>query len=191
MRLQSGTTSNQIEKVRIFYEWILSIGDRTMGEPNDGYVEINIPAEFLISNFSDPIKAIVDSTYPDLIHNYHDPNFLQSRAILASTIEVTDEINQYITDLLPGEEKEYFSSDSIDRSTATDFDAFEHLTAEFLNALKTSGLPNHSIKLKIGATIMLMRNLNQSEGLCNGTRLTVTRVTNHVIEAGIISGKNR
>lgn len=37
---------------------------------------------------------------------------------------------------------------------------------------------------------MLLRNLDQSEGLCNGTRLTVTRLVNHVIEAKIISIKN-
>ena len=61
---------------------------------------------------------------------------------------------------LIGEEKEYYSSDSIDRLTTTNFDAFEHLTPEFLNALKTSEFPNHSIKLKIGATIMLMCNLD-------------------------------
>ncbi|XP_058775274.1 uncharacterized protein LOC131649531 [Vicia villosa] len=166
------------------------IGDGTMCEPNDGYANICIPDEFLISSFSDPIKGIVEDTYPDLIHNYLDPNYLQSRAILASTIEVVDDINQYITNLLPGEEKEYFSSDSIDKSDASSFDAYEHVTPEFLNALKTSGLPNHSIKLKVGATIILMRNLDQSEGLCNGTRLTVTRLAAHVIEAKIISGKN-
>lgn len=37
---------------------------------------------------------------------------------------------------------------------------------------------------------MLLRNLDQYEGLCNGTRLTVTRLANHVIEAKIISDKN-
>ncbi|XP_058784545.1 uncharacterized protein LOC131659356 [Vicia villosa] len=167
-----------------------NIGDGTMCEPNDGYVDICIPDEFIISNFADPIQAIVEDTYPDLIHNYLDSNDLQSRAILASTIEVVDDINQYITNLLPGEEREYFSSDSIDRSDVTNFDAYEHVTPEFLNALKTSGLPSHSIRLKVGATIMLMRNLDQSEGLCNGTRLTVTRLAAHVIEAKIVSGKN-
>jgi ATP-dependent DNA helicase PIF1 len=34
-----------------------------------------------------------------------------------------------------------------------------------------------------------MRNLDQAEGLCNGTRLIVTKLANHVIEARIISGK--
>jgi len=37
---------------------------------------------------------------------------------------------------------------------------------------------------------MLLRNMDQSEGLCNGTRLIVTRLANHVNEARIISGKN-
>jgi len=37
---------------------------------------------------------------------------------------------------------------------------------------------------------MLLRNLDQSEGICNGTRLIVTRLANHVIETRIISGKN-
>ncbi|XP_058764879.1 uncharacterized protein LOC131638334 [Vicia villosa] len=171
MRLQSGAATSTTEDIRAFSEWILQIGDGTLCEPSDGYADICIPDEFLIANFSDPIKAI-------------------SRAILASTIEVVDDINQYITALIPGEEKEYYSSDSIDKSDANNFDGYEHVTPEFLHALKTSGLPNHSIKLKVGATIMLMRNLDQSEGLCNGTRLTVTRLANHVIEAKIISGKN-
>jgi len=35
---------------------------------------------------------------------------------------------------------------------------------------------------------MLLRNLNQSEDLCNGTKLIVTRLANHVIEAKIIYG---
>ncbi|XP_058733080.1 uncharacterized protein LOC131604671 [Vicia villosa] len=159
MRLQTGATTSNADDIKSFSEWILNIGDGTM------------------------------YTYPDPIHNYLDSNYLQSRAILASTIEVVDDINQYITNLLPGEEKEYFSSDSIDKSDATNFDAYEHVIPEFLNALKTSGLPNHSIRLKVGATIMLMRNLDQSEGLCNGTRLIVTRLAAHVIKAKIISGK--
>lgn len=36
---------------------------------------------------------------------------------------------------------------------------------------------------------MLLRNLNPLRGLCNGTRLIVTQLTNHVIEGEIITGK--
>jgi hypothetical protein len=37
---------------------------------------------------------------------------------------------------------------------------------------------------------MLMRNMNQSLGMCNGTRLIVTKLGKYVIEGKIISGSN-
>ncbi|XP_019457532.1 PREDICTED: ATP-dependent DNA helicase PIF1-like [Lupinus angustifolius] len=88
------------------------------------------------------------------------------------------------------DEKEYLSSDEVDMSDANDNEAFNILTPEFLNSLSTSCLPNYKIKLKVGTPIMLLRNLDQSEGLCNGTRLVVTKMANHVLEAKIMSGKN-
>ncbi|XP_045791408.1 uncharacterized protein LOC123886112 [Trifolium pratense] len=159
MRLQGNGNSDELKK---FYEWILKVGDGKLAVPNDGYADIDIPKDLLILDYDDPIHAIVHSTYPNLIEHYKSANFLQSRAILASTTEVVDQINSYVLTLIP----------------------------EFLNSLRTSGLPNHKITLKIGTPIMLMRNLDPSEGLCNGTRLIVTKLANHVIEARIISGKN-
>ena len=91
---------------------------------------------------------------------------------------------------LIGEQKEYLSSDYIEKSKTIDSWHFQSITTEFLNSLNTSGLPNHRIKLKIGSPIMLLRNLDQTQGLCNGTRLIVTRLAKHVIAAEIISGKN-
>lgn len=35
-----------------------------------------------------------------------------------------------------------------------------------------------------------MRNIDQSEGLCNGTRMIVTKLATHVIEAKVVTGKN-
>jgi ATP-dependent DNA helicase PIF1 len=90
-----------------------------------------------------------------------------------------------------GEEVEYLSADSLDKSETTEGNFFEVITPEFLNSLHTSGLPNHKIKLKIGSPIMLMRNIDQIHGLCNGTRLIVTHLGQHVMAATIMSGKHR
>ena len=44
-------------------------------------------------------------------------------------------------------------------------------------------MPAHKLKLKVGTIIMLLRNLNQCDGLCNGTRLIVVALLPHVIQA--------
>jgi len=69
-------------------------------------------------------------------------------------------------------------------------DVYHQITPEFLNTLTILGLPNHNIKLKIGVSIMLLRNLDQDEGLYNGSRLVVSRLANHVIGSKIIT-RNR
>ncbi len=59
-----------------------------------------------------------------------------------------------------------------------------------MNILQFSGITNHKLELKVGVPILLLRNLNQSIGLCNGMRLIVKRLGQHVIEAEIIIGNN-
>uniref|UniRef100_A0A0R0JA50 ATP-dependent DNA helicase n=1 Tax=Glycine max TaxID=3847 RepID=A0A0R0JA50_SOYBN len=155
-----------------------NIRDGILGEPNDGYAEITIPDEFLINYYNNPLEF------------YNNPEYLQSRAILASTIEVIDKVNEYVMSLIPGDEIEYYSADSINKSDALQNPAFETVTPEFLNSLNTSGIPNHEMKLKVGTPIMLLRNMAQKDVLCNGTRLIISRLSAHIIEAKIIFGKN-
>ena len=59
---------------------------------------------------------------------------------------------------------------------------------EYLNTLTANNFPAHKLHLKVGVPIMLLRNLNQSLGLCNDTRLIVTNLGDNVIEAIIITG---
>jgi ATP-dependent DNA helicase PIF1 len=61
---------------------------------------------------------------------------------------------------------------------------------EFLNTLQFSGIANHKLELKVGVPILLLRNLNQSIGLCNGTRLIVNKLGQRVIEVKIIIRNN-
>ncbi|KAF1883632.1 hypothetical protein Lal_00012546 [Lupinus albus] len=164
--------------------------DGKLSEPNDDYALIEISEQFLITNYDDPIHSIVKITYPNLVDEYMNEKFIQCRPILASTIEKFDEINDYVISLISGDEREYLSSDSIDRSESNDNEALQGLTPEFINSLRTSGSPNHKIKLKIGTLIMLLRKIDLSEGLCNGTRMIVNRLATHVIEAEVMTCKN-
>jgi ATP-dependent DNA helicase PIF1 len=61
---------------------------------------------------------------------------------------------------------------------------------EFLNTLQFSSIANHKLELKVGVLILLLCNLNQSIGLCNGTRLMIKRLGQCVIEVEIITRNN-
>ena len=55
-------------------------------------------------------------------------------------------------------------------------DSAANYPVEFLNSLNLSGLPLHDIKPKVGAVVMLLRNLDPHSSLCNGTRLIITAI---------------
>ena len=126
---------------------------------------------------------------PNFRARYKDPVYLSQRAILAPTNELTDIVNDYMIPLVPGTEKECLSSDTIDKSTAQQ-EAYDLLyPIEFLNSISGNNFPQHKIILKPGIPIMLLRNLNQRAGLCNGTRLIITSVGEWTIEAKIMNGR--
>ena len=89
-------------------------------------------------------------------------------------------------DVLNIDVKEYISIDScVDNNNK---DLSELLPDEFLNSLTPNGLPPHKLILKKGAIIILLRNINLSDGLCNGTRLKVKELLQYCICAEIITG---
>ena len=59
---------------------------------------------------------------------------------------------------------------------------------EFLNKINISGLPPHKLTLKVGQPVIMLRNLNANEGICNGTRLTIRKIHTRIIECEIIFG---
>lgn len=59
---------------------------------------------------------------------------------------------------------------------------------DFLYTLNRAGLPPYKLTLKQNCPIILLRNLNPCEGLCNGTRLICYDFKTHVISAKITTG---
>jgi ATP-dependent DNA helicase PIF1 len=102
MRLRQGETDPDSQEIELFSKWLLMLGDGRLSEPNDGTAEIEIPEDILISDFQTPIQGIVDSTYPNFLQHYKNYEYLLNRAILASTIEVVDELNDHVLGLMPG-----------------------------------------------------------------------------------------
>jgi hypothetical protein len=59
---------------------------------------------------------------------------------------------------------------------------------EFLNSLEPTGIPPHSLELKIRVSIMLLWNFDPPPKFCNGTRLCVKNLYSYLIEATILTG---
>ncbi|XP_031095061.1 uncharacterized protein LOC115999345 [Ipomoea triloba] len=190
LRLRGITIGEEVEKLETFANWIADLGDGKLGQNNDGECNIVIPSQFVLQNEGDPIKEIVDTTFPSYCSGEMDPKHLESRAILAPTLDVVDHVNEYMNNMNQASSKTYLSCDSVCKSDTNANMLSEVHTTEFLNSLRCSGVPNHSLTLKVGSPIMLLRNIDHSLGLCNGTRLIVTKLGNHVIEAQILCGNN-
>ena len=62
-----------------------------------------------------------------------------------------------------------------------------HFPEEFLNDLENGGMPPHNLVLAKGALLIVLRNLNPQEGLCNGTRVVVREMHQHSIQVQIVS----
>ncbi|XP_027166398.1 uncharacterized protein LOC113766402 [Coffea eugenioides] len=186
--------SDSVESLEEFSKWILDLGEGKLSaisfDDEDESTWIEIPNNLLIPQDTDCIHRIIDSTYPDLLANYNNASYLRNRAILAPTNDVVDEVNSVILSSILGQSRIYLSADRICPTSDCGLEQASLYPVEFLNTLKFSGIPNHSIELKVGIPIILLRNMNQSRGLCNGTRLIITNLGDNIIEAEMITGSS-
>ena len=94
-------------------------------------------------------------------------------------------LKKYFFRYIPGDSKTMFSEDGVKEVTRED--ALQ-LPIDFLNSLDTPDLPPHELTLKKNCIVMLLRNLDVDGGLCNGTRLRVLDIGNHILRCLILTG---
>ena len=109
-------------------------------------------------------------------------------AILTPTNKDSLEINDVIVNRVEGEAFEYLSTTTIDCDNADDR---EHYPIENAQAETPNSYPPHILIMKVGAIIILLKNWSLKDGLCNGTRLRVTKMYRLSIKAAILRGPNR
>lgn len=80
---------------------------------------------------------------------------------------------------------------SIDSIECDDIEEESQYNMEYINSITPSGMPPHKLNIKIGSIVMLLRNVNMSQGLCNGTRLIVRQIYTDLIDVEIISGSGK
>ncbi|KAL6639554.1 hypothetical protein ACP70R_023284 [Stipagrostis hirtigluma subsp. patula] len=167
-----------------FADYLLRIGDGTEDVNDDG--EVCLPDDICVPCTGDDndLDRLIDSIFPRLNDNMRDLNYMTSRAILSTRNDWVDMINMRMISRFQGDEIVYHSFDS-----AVD-DPHNYYPEEFLNTLGPSGLPPHILKLKVGCPVILLRNIDPANGLCNGTRLVVRQFSKNAIDTEIVVGQH-
>ncbi|KAL7491042.1 hypothetical protein ACHAWT_000513 [Skeletonema menzelii] len=153
------------EQLLWYEKWLLKLGEGTLPSEHQNIVEIP-PAMYRSSK-----DDVIDCVFDNFEENVGSPEYYQCRAIVAATNEVVNEVNNDLTNRLPGELKKYHSID-----TVGDDDNPKAFPTEFLNSLQLSGIADHELLLKVNSVVVLLRNIDIRAGHCNGTRYFVKKL---------------
>jgi hypothetical protein len=162
-----------------FAAWLLKVGaGHGLGPTNT----IKLPNNMKLQDNS--VNGLINTIYPGITQGDHPDNYFLHRTILSPKNDAVDDVNQSILDRFPGEQTVITSVDKVTNH-------MEHVyPVEFLHSLKASGLPLAHLALKPGCPLMLLRNLDVTSGLCNGTRMILLQVKQRVLQCRILGGKH-
>ena len=128
------------------------------------------------------MKKFCRQVFPNIETNISKPGWLEGRSILTPTNNEVSTINLMMQQWVPGTVTKLCSADTLENPN----DAFRFNT-EYLNTLQPNGFPEHMLTLKAGMPLMLLRNVNPRQGLCNGTRLIYEKtIDNKLIQCRIV-----
>ena len=184
MRVRNARTRSVTREVQSFANFLLQVGEGNTEKPNS----VKLPAQFLIrsDDGSQPqLSALFEEIYGDLSSNYNNQNYFKNRVILTPKNSDVHAINNEVNRRLTNTEVEYLSVDSVEDEEQQQRGFYP---LEFLNTLTITGMPPHKLALRVGAPVILLRNLHGDQGMCNGTRLRVIELRRAVIAAEILTG---
>jgi len=167
MQQFSLTRNMRVDGNREFAAWLLLLGNGNVNRYGDDENAIQVPRRFLCQI---PLADFVFSQ----IMNLRNINDYANKVILCSTNEGCRQMNEGILrNRLEGEIRHYFSTDTIECDGPEDAADFP---IEFIHSLHPTGLSLHDLALKVGAVVMLLKNLDAKRGLCNGTRMVIVEL---------------
>jgi hypothetical protein len=160
-----------------FAAWLLKVGG---GSDLAADKTIKLPPAMRLPENS--IECLIDTLYLDIHQGNKPDHFFLERTILSSKNDTVDQLNQTILDRFPGEETMVVGADKVTGDNSNLY------PVEFLNSLNMSGLPLACIPLKPGVPLMLLRNIDPANGLCNGTRMILLDIKTRVLRCRILGG---
>jgi hypothetical protein len=178
-RLQGGTPEDHQ-----FAQWLLQVG---RGQGNDAETGLlQLPDSMKCGS---TVEKLIDTIYPG-INQLHpagnNDEFFQNRTILSARNADVDQVNAQVLGMMRGDVQTFHSSDVMIREDGADQPGGVEYPAEYLNTFNASGVPQAKLQLKIGAPLMIYRNLDFKAGICNGTRVILTKISRRVLEVRVL-----
>jgi ATP-dependent DNA helicase PIF1 len=176
MRVQRLLAAADAEAAAAGQHWsecLLGIGAGDRANP-----DVQVPEDMLVPG-KDP-RDLVRDVFGSL--SQLSKQQLIGRCILCPKNNGVKVINDAVTAQFPGEAYHRFSADSMED------DSHGLYPTELLNGLDPQGMPPHHLTLKEGMPVILIRNMDFSQGLANGTRLIVQHIGSRVIQAEVVTG---
>ena len=165
-----------------FAKWQLEVGH---GGHTTADGSIHLPDHFKCPE--NTIPSLIDTIYPGIEdQHHHSDQYFAERTILSSHNDDVDDLNHHILSRFPGQERVFSSADKIPNEHGENGELL--YPPEYLNSINCSGLPLAHLALKVGSPVMVLRNLDARNGVCNGSRGTLTRIRNRVLEIRLITG---
>ena len=178
--------ANQLE----FIEFLSKVGHGKNvladdGNPSDFY---QMPMSNMESSVNEAIRFAYEPKWLENPEQYASE--LCGSAILTPLCQSEVDINNTILQRLTTPEKVYDAMDTIVHEGRSDF-MVRQIADTDLENLRTNrypGIPEFRLKLKVGAIVLLMKNLNVKQGLCNGTRLQIKELRRDIVVCRAMSG---
>ncbi|GJT16438.1 DNA helicase [Tanacetum coccineum] len=154
MRLtQANLSDAEKEEVLAFANWLLNVGDGTVGTPDETGPEntswIDIPVKFQIADDENGLTNLIHSIYDDHTLLHPTAKGLQEKAIVCPQNDTADVINTKVMSTLPGQVTKYISHDEAVPHGHDGGEVELLYMTEYLNTLNFTGIPPHELELKI------------------------------------------
>ncbi|XP_019246007.1 PREDICTED: uncharacterized protein LOC109225707 isoform X1 [Nicotiana attenuata] len=165
-----------------FCDYLMRIGNGQERVNTNNKIEL---PDSMIIPFTTEEESL-DHLFAVTFSNVHtcssNPFLADARIVLTTKNDFVNEINDILIAKFLEKATTFVGFD--ETVEPNDQSQFEDL----LHSLNPAGLPPYKLTLKENCPIILLRNLNPYEGLCNGTRLICCDIKTHVISAKIATG---
>jgi len=154
-------------------QWLLEISAGSIIDDNE---MIQVPQSMVCAN----LNGLINRIYPDIDNSRaQDDQYFLDCIILCPRNDQVHDINEAILQQFnPNAEIHMLRSvDSVSKE-----DGMHHAyPVGFLQQLNAGGLPPALLCLKVGSPVILLRNLDPGEELCNQTRMVVLNMRRKVL----------